>query len=504
MKINDLLSLRQFFKTSLKTPVFGVGVYAFDRLGLEDIIPGYHLLALRYSLDTALIEKDIEVFALEKGIGLQHMNAPRNSTTVLCHPRTKEYLARFRDPALIVYKTSSRMERICRKNGWLLVGTPLMFGKKLLEDKVKFRRLLKEIGVPLPPGEIVWAENLAFRRDFLAFKDTYGLPFVLQHPRRGGGKGTFFIHSEEEWQKALRKLRIYEREGQEVREKLEGLEVIIAKYIKGPSPSITGCVTRHGTLSTSPQYQIIDAPELYNPKKGSGLFCGHDWTSSRFSADITQQAYGIVEKIGAYFKRIGYKGIFGIDFVLDEQEQRLYVTECNPRLLGSFPTLTMAQIKNNEPPIIAFHLLEYLNADYEIDVQEINALMRRPKIGAQMFPHNLTGQWARSNAEVSPGVYRLKSQIFLEFIRPGYAMKHLQTEDEFLLTDGILPKKAHYSPNRRLGRILTLRSVLSEDKKTLADEARKIALAVHDAFKLRRIWFVKLRKFFNPQFLAKG
>jgi len=518
--ITDLSSLQQFFRKNIKTPVWGVGVYAFDRLGLEDIVPNYRLLALRYSLDTKLIEKDVEVFSLEKDMGLRHINAPRNSTTVLGHPRVKKYLSKFNNPALIVYKTSFKMERICRENNWRLVGAPAKFGKKLLEDKVKFRKILLEINVPPPPGEIVPAKNLLInsKTDFFYFQNKYGSPIVLQHPRRGGGKGTFFIHSEDEWQTALRKLRIYEKEGAEIEEDINELEVIIAQYIKGPSPSITGCVTRHGILSTSPQYQLIDIPELYNPGKGSGLFCGHDWTSSRFAENILQQAYDIVEKVGLYFKTIGYKGIFGIDFVLDEETQKLFVTECNPRLLGSFPVTTMAQIRNNEPPILAFHLLEFLDADYLIDVREINALMRQPKFGAQMFPHNLTGRWARSNASVRPGIYKLKSKVKsqkskvwyppradeLDYIRPGYALKHLQYEDELLLTDGVLPKKAHYSPNRRLGRILALSNVLAPNKKGLTPWASQVALGTHSAFKLRRVWFAKLRKFFNPDFLAKG
>lgn len=497
--ITDLATLKQFFRENVKTPIFGVGVYAFDRLGLEDIAGNYRILALRYSKDTKLIEKDMEVFSLEKGMSTSHIDAPRNSTTVLTHPRTKEYLSAFQSPALTVYKSSSKVEQTCRENDWTLIASPVKFGKKLFEDKIKFRRILEEIGVTPPPGEILPAKNL----NFYKLKIKYGTPFVVQHPRRGGGKGTFFISSQVDWHKAVRKLQVQELEGEEVAEDISNLEVIVAKYVKGPSPSITGCVTRHGILSTNPQYQLIDVPELYNPKKGSGLFCGHDWASSRFPPNIEEQAYNAAERVGKYFSGLGYKGIFGIDFVLDEDKQKLYVTESNPRLLGSFPTLTMVQLRNNEPPIIAFHVLEYLDANYEIDIGQINALMRQPKIGAQMFAHNLTGHWVRSAAKVQAGVYKMRKGK-LSFARSGYSMKHLSSKDELLLTDGVLQKKAHYSPNRRIGRIITLRPVLSKNKKTLTPWAKRATLKIHDKFKLKRVWFVKIRKFFNPNFLAKG
>jgi len=493
--IKDIETLKTFFREKVKTPVFGVGVYAFNRLGLADVIPDFRVLALRYSLDTELIEKDIEVFPLEKGMGTKHIKEPRNATTVIRHPRTEKYLRKFKNPALIVYKSSSRMEKICQQRGWNLIAVPVKFGKTLFENKVKFRRILEEIGVPVPPGRIKKPRALHYGH----LMNNYGLPFVIQHPTRGGGKGTFFIRNKDDFDQALKKLKIRTKEGQELPAK-EPEEVIVTRFIKGPSPSITGCVTRHGILSTCPQMQILDIPELFNPERGSGLFCGHDW-DYHLSENIKRQAYSIVEKIGKYFRVKGYKGIFGLDFVMDEKEEKLYVTETNPRLLATFPTITMVQLRNNEPPIMAFHLLEYLNIDYDIDVARINQLMRQPKQGAQMFLHNLSGGWARNYGEIRAGAYRLNPK--LQFVRSGYALKHLKNEDEFLVTEGVPFKKSHFSPNRRLCRILTLKGVL-EDYTKLNDWGREVVTQTYRVFDIRPVKFIKLRKFFSPHFLAKG
>lgn len=499
MLIHDLPSLKTFFAQTPLPPIFGVGVYAFDRLGLEDIVPNYKLLALRYSDDTRLIEKNVDVWALEKGMGTRHINAPRNSTTLLSHERTRAYIDHFSKPALVIYKSSLQLERLAQENAWTLVGIPSRFGKDLFENKILFRAILEELALSSPPGE----RFALGRLDFTQLKTRLNLPFVLQHPKRGGGKGTFFIRSKHDLDKAIAQLKDYERDGRIVHDGTKETEIIAARYINGPSVSATGCVTRHGILSTSLQYQIIDAPDLYSPQKGSGLFCGHDWSSSRFTPAIEERTRAAVEKVGNHLASKGYKGIFGLDFVLDENTQKLFVTECNPRLLGSFPAITMAQLRNEEPPIIAFHLLECLNIPYEADVQAINALMRRPKIGAQMFPHNLTGQWARNSAHVRAGVYRMSGSR-AKFIREGYGLAHLHNEEEFILTDGILEKGAHYSPNRRLGRILTLAPLLVEDKKTLNLFAIAIARATHDAFQLKPVRFARMRRFFFPNFMAKG
>ena len=114
-KITDLKSLKSFFKEYINTPIFGVAVYAFDRLGPEEFVSDYKLLALRHSFDSSLIGKDHEILSLEKGMGTKHIKAPRNSTTVISHEKTKQFLSNYKNPALLVYKSSSKMEKICRQ-----------------------------------------------------------------------------------------------------------------------------------------------------------------------------------------------------------------------------------------------------------------------------------------------------------------------------------------------------------------------------------------------------
>lgn len=523
MIIEDLPTLKRFLKEKVKPPIFGVGVFAFYRLGLENLIKDYRILSLRYSLETKLIEKDIEVLSLEKRMGTRHFLEPRNGTTVVAHPRTYTYLKRYKRPILMVYKTSKKMERTAKEHGWILAQSPTKFGKTLFENKVRFRKILSRINVPSPPGEIkIFVHTIKSLREpstinrfnalFLKFTTLYGLPFVMQHPTKGGGKGTFFIHSKDDFFHALKNIRIRIKSDEtEEEEKRKKFEIIIARYIKGSSPSITGCVTRHGILSTNLQHQILDSSLLYNPKKGSGLFCGHDWSSSRFSPKVEDHAHKITERVGFYLKKRGYKGIFGLDFVLDENSEELYVTECNPRFLGSLPTLTMAQLKNNEPPILAFHLLEYLNLDYKMDLAHINSLMRKHKKGAHMMVHNLSERWAKNHNQIPAGIYTLKTKSHgvkkiyeLEFIRPGYAIKHLKNKKEFVITEGVPFKKSHFSPNRRLVRILSLRNVLQKPPSGLTPWAERVVKTVYRELKIRPVRFTKFIKLFDPEFLAKG
>ena len=498
MVIRDLLALKEYF-SQLKTPIFGAGVYAFNRLGLESVYSGYRILALRYSLDTKLIEKDVEVLSLEKGMKTKHIDEPRNSTTVLNHPKTRAYLKNFDEPAIVVYKPSEKMEQICQENNWQLLNNPSSFGKNLLENKVKFRRILKDLGVAVPPGKIASFKELHCGH----LMNKYGLPFVIQHPSKGGGKGTFFINNQNDFDAAKENLS-QKWDEEDNKETSPPEEVVVAQFIQGPSPSMTACVTKDGILSTNLQYQMIGFPELYNSEKGSGLFCGHDWTASRISEQVGQEAYDYAERIGQHFKQLGYRGIFGLDFILDQKRQKLYVVECNPRFLGSYPVINMAQLLNQEPPLFAFHVLEFLGQnDYQIDIASVNALIRKEKQGAQMILHNLTAKWARNHRQLKAGVYRMSGEK-IKYLRPGYDLKHLKETDEFLLADGVPFKRSHFSPNRRLCRILTLHQCLDESYKSLNPWAKQVAQAVYRAFEIKPIRFFRLKRFFFSSRLAKG
>ncbi|MCZ2845781.1 MAG: ATP-grasp domain-containing protein, partial [Candidatus Bathyarchaeota archaeon] len=370
MLIKDLNSLKRFFK-KIKRPILGAGVYAFNRLGPEEFVSNYQILSLYSSKEIELIKGDIPVFCLEEKV--KNRLRPRNSSTLISHPETQEYISKFQDPLILFYQSSGRIEEAASQHKFKTGISPYRFGKQFFEDKIKFREILQEIHISPTPGRVFPFSSL-MSLQFSQIGEEFGLPFVLQHPKRGGGEGTFFIKDEDDFRKS--KESLYENPTE---------EIIVAKFIDGLSPSVTGCVTRYGILSTRPQYQICDVPILYSRPTCSGLFCGHDWSASEFSPNILLQAQEIIGKIGNYFRKLGYLGVFGIDFVEDRKEEKLYVTECNPRLLGSMPVLTMTEIENDIPPIVAFHILEYLEIPYEIDVKRILQLLWRKREGAQMI-----------------------------------------------------------------------------------------------------------------------
>jgi hypothetical protein len=138
-----------------------------------------------------------------------------------------------------------------------------------------------------------------------------------------------------------------------------------------------------------------------------------------------------------------------------------------------------------------------------MDINQINTLMRRKKQGAQIILHNLSNRWARIHGSVKPGIYVLNENNKTKFLRSGYELQNIENENEFLVTDGVLIKKSHLSPNRRVCRILTLKNVL-ENYKELNSWAKTMTEKIYKRFKLKKIPLIKTRKIVKPNLLAKG
>ena len=70
--------------------------------------------------------------------------------------------------------------------------------------------------------------------------------------------------------------------------------------------------------------------------------------------------------------------VFEVDYLVDVDTGELYLGELNPRLSGISSMTNVTAGAYAELPLFLFHLLEYLDVDYEIDVDEINARWADP------------------------------------------------------------------------------------------------------------------------------
>ena len=70
----------------------------------------------------------------------------------------------------------------------------------------------------------------------------------------------------------------------------------------------------------------------------------------------------------------GYKGFFEVDVLVDVDSDQVYL-EVNPRISGA-SSMTNVTAGAADIPLFLFHLLEFMDVDYEVDVDEINERWR--------------------------------------------------------------------------------------------------------------------------------
>jgi hypothetical protein len=458
------------------TSVVGVGVTAFNRIGPALFYPNYKIVCYKYGSDTEALSKYCAIKTIQKDWPETDL-AKVNTVSILKHPEVKKYLSKQKNSKVFVYKSSKQITREVDKLGLTLIGNRPEIRDKY-EDKLQFFNIGRRIGLPMIPGVQLKLRDLNLDSlNQVRLKLGQKLVFQLTDISMGGGKGTFYIFSDVDFANFESFLKS-EQENRNL------VNVNITKFISGPSPSVTGCVTRHGILTGPLQTQILDVPELGGHEGRSGVYQGHDWSYKVYDQDLQNQADKMAQTLGEEMFRNGYKGIFGLDLVIDEETNQVYPIECNPRYTGAFPVFSMLQHAYNEVPLDMFQLLEFLNIDYSYNFEEVNKSWKQPKAGAHVVLKNpFEVDWTVAKGNLPAGVYRLKSNT-LEKVRDGVMYQNLVSDDEFILTDGPPRFNQRVKPGLRIGKLIFKDRILASPGK-ITDWASEVVTKVYEGFILK-------------------
>ncbi len=448
----------------------GLGMTAFSRIIPGYFLASYHIIALRNTLDLPTLRKDRGIFCLEEAVPLL-AGKVMNSADLLAHPAVKGFLKRLPHPKyLLLYQNYPELEIVAKQEGWNLLANPASLRIRVAE-RAFFEEMVAELDLPLIPGRIHSVEEI-HKRPYKYWAETLGPRFVVQLPdiAQGGGKGTFFVRLPGEYRRLQRRLKDNTWRGVELR------RASVRTFVEGDPVSMALCLTRHGVLFTRLQRQLMDLPYCGHLPE-DGVFCGHAWDERPWPSTLADDARTMAFKIGKYLAAMGYKGIFGVDFIIEKGERRIYPVEINPRFTGAFPMLSQLHIGKGLIPLEAFHILEFLDLPYEIEVERLNALYWRPLSGSHLIlflpPFLKKTVVHRLQAGLHECTYDGKS---ISFIKGAANYSEIGNERQFILIDGPpdLSQAAGLSgpageppapgdPHQRLCRLLFSYPVLDEE-----------------------------------------
>jgi len=471
-RFKNISEIKKIFPQDL--PVVGVGVSAFQRSGLGYILPNYKILSLLETNDLPAIRQKMPVVSIEKDLGDQPWPAKLNTSSILSLPQVRQWFNQNGRINLFVYKAATPLDPIVDELGVNLLSSPGWI-RKPLEDKKVFREEATKAGIKIPKGENLALETLTEKK-WDELRQIYGarLVFQLTDYSTGGGQGTFFVDQPEDWKKFWEFTKSQDR-------KKELKFVNVCGRVSGRAASITGCATRFGVVTGILQTQIMDQPELVGFRGRSGVWLGHDW-NVRFSGRVQKNAEQLCQKWGEHIFKKGYKGIFGLDVTVGKDDE-ITAIECNSRYTGAFPVYTMLQLSQGETPLDVWHLLEWLGADYEMDLDAVQAVSRQPKAGAHIIMHNREDRAVKVSGTVKAGVYRFITARHPKFLRPGFSLLDIKSDDEFVLADRIPGLGQTVKPGERMGKLMFKRQII-DDTGRLLPEIQQLIKTVYSSFNL--------------------
>jgi hypothetical protein len=289
-----------------------------------------------------------------------------------------------------------------------------------LDDKLAGTRLADAAGVPTVPNVL---EPIGGYEDLRRRCSHLGADLVVQLPFGDSGDSTFFISCEADFQRyagAIAKERF----------------VKVMKRIRCRQMTIEACNTRCGTFVGPLMKELIGFSELTLHRGG---WCGNELVPPGDSAlppSLRRQAQRAAIAIGAALAREGYRGCFGVDFLLDEDSGKLYFGELNPRFTGATPLSTQAAFEENLPPLLVLHLLEWLGRPIPCHAEAYNRQMlestNTQAMGSLVIKHLGADSQILDGAPAS-GIWRMAGDGRLRFTREAFDPADITRADEVFL-----------------------------------------------------------------------
>ncbi|MEU4292026.1 biotin carboxylase [Kribbella sp. NPDC026596] len=409
-KLNGIAEIRTFFRTNTQ-PIYFFGPTAFNLLGIDRWVRNFQYVVYYDSWDGT----HPRVFAPKDQPYVEFESSEQINNYLLRDPEVQAYLRkRGGTPMVVMVFFDEETEEICRELGYQLI-MPSDELRRRLDSKIVTTQLGNEAGAPSVPNVIGTASSWKSLKE-LAASAGLGRDLVVQTPYGDSGKTTFFITGKKDWEKYA--------------EDIIGEQLKVMKRIDNKAAAVEACITRHGTIVGPFMTDLTGYPEL-TPYKGG--WCGNDLFPEALTPVQRALAIDHVQRLGDRLAREGYRGFLEIDVLVDLATDEVYLGELNPRISGASSMTNVTAGAYADVPLFLFHLLEFMDADYVVDVAEINERWRdlaAVDVWAQLIMKEPADQVERILQAPRTGTWHLGEDGTLEFVGAANDWHDVTHEDE--------------------------------------------------------------------------
>lgn len=392
-------------------------------MGLEDLIESMLILSIDDSnLISGIRDAGGKIFSLEEELGELNV-LYRNSAKLLQEKSVRNLISKKKKRYLQTFKISPRFEKIAESIQAPVLNTPT-YQNKMFEEKISQYEILSDKQINFPETMISRLEDVRYNK----LKKKFGKKFVVQFNRGHTGKGTKFVSSKEELS--------------ELQNIFPDRFVRISKYVQGNTYTVNACIYRGRVYIGGMSYQITGVKDLTNSEGGT---VGNDFSyRGGLGPNSCLQIKRQVERIGEVMRDNGFRGMYGVDFILDERSNP-FIIEVNARQPASIPFYTKLQLQQSQIPLSMLHLMEFLEVAEEIDPDEYSLQAMQPIAAAQVFFRNTSDKPFIVGKNYKTGRYSLDSQkgdlelinmeeMRLKYIDYAYNINQINNNELLLLT----------------------------------------------------------------------
>jgi biotin carboxylase len=458
--LHGISEIRAFFRTN-RTPVYFVSPTAFNLLGVDRWLRNFFYVNYFDSFEG----NHPRVFVPRERPYRKFESMEDICNYLLGHKEVLDRVERAGSGGKAVFVMfDDETEKAAAECG-LEIAHPSAELRHRLDSKIVTTQLGNEAGVPSAPNTLGRATTYEELKA-LADSANLGDDLVVQTPYGDSGKTTFFIRGQRDWDKYAGDMA--------------DQELKVMKRINNRAAAVEAVLTRHGTVVGPLMTDLTGHPEL-TPHKGG--WCGNDVFPEALSPEHRERARTLTRKLGDRLGQEGYRGFLEIDYLADVDTGELYLGEINPRISGVTSMTNVSAGAYADVPLFLFHLLEYLDVDYEIDVEDINrrwAEASGDDLWSQIILKDTGDEIEQLTAAPRTGIWRLQDSGEMEFARWGHDWHSLQDDSEAFFLRVLAPGDYRY-PGADLG-VLVARSRMQSDDNQLTDRAREWIDAVHGQF----------------------
>jgi biotin carboxylase len=409
--LNGISDVRAFFHTNT-VPLYFISPTPFNLLGIDRWVRNFFYLTYFDSFEGA----HSRVFVPRRRDRIDFDGMGDVCNHLLRDPETLEFIAR-RGPGgkACFVMLDEETQALARQAGLEVMHPPAELRHRL-GSKIVMTRLADEAGVTTVPhviGRVGSYDELAA----LAQSAGLGDDLVVAAAYGDAGTTVFFVRGQRDWDRCA---------GDLVEQ-----EVKVMKRIRNVEVCLEGTVTRHGTVIGPAMTSLVGYPEL-TPRKGG--WCGNDIWHGVLPPAQTHAAREMVGKLGDILHREGYRGYFEVDLLHDLDSDELYLGEVNPRLSGASPMTNLTTEAYADLPLFLFHLLEYMDVEYELDIDEINSRWERgygeDEVWGQLIISDTSPDVELFTATPRTGVWHLDDDGRVSFARQANDWAPLLDESE--------------------------------------------------------------------------